>query len=95
MFRPPDKRGQLRATRIPVGCAVAAKKRHEMDHLGEADARDRTGDLALTRGALCQLSYVGGTSASYSEMARRCPCEPACEGALHRRETRWTPRQAG
>jgi hypothetical protein len=58
-----------------------------MDHLGEADARDRTGDLALTRGALCQLSYVGGTSASYSEVVRCCPCDPLARGALHRQET--------
>ncbi len=44
-----------------------------MTLLGEADARNRTGDLIFTRDALYQLSYVGGTSASYSEVVRRRP----------------------
>jgi hypothetical protein len=36
MVRPPDKRGQLRVTRIPVGCAVAAKKQAQKEALLDA-----------------------------------------------------------
>src|SRR5579862_1760288 len=41
--------------------------------LAGADVQDRTGDLVLTKDALCQLSYIGKLLLSRSVVARREP----------------------
>jgi hypothetical protein len=51
-FGPEDKRGHIRTKSVAACCKVAAKNER-------ADDENRTRNLALTRRALYQLSYVG------------------------------------
>jgi hypothetical protein len=57
------------ADSLDIGGDVAVEPRR-------ADGRGRTGDLALTMGALCQLSYVGADSLNATESALG---EAACD----------------
>lgn len=62
MDRPAKKHGQLRAPRIPVGCAVAAKNSLQMAGQDRSRASDGTGD--------------GGTSTyAIDEATEELPCD--------------------
>ena len=57
MLRPPP-RYALRRTTFALACLPQARSRARERRSG-ADDQDRTGDLVLTKDALCQLSYIG------------------------------------
>ena len=53
-----------------------------MNELSGADVQDRTGDLVLTKDALCQLSYIGSVKFSVA-FARRLERETGIEPATN------------
>src|SRR4051812_48090295 len=52
------RRASVDNLRQPVGSPTVARSILRDGQIG-ADVQDRTGDLVLTKDALCQLSYIG------------------------------------
>ena len=79
----------LRATadnlRKKVGLPTVARSRLLRAEVG-ADDRNRTGDLVLTKDALCQLSYIGLCASRCGRyVGRNNSCHPPADKARPRR----------